>query len=211
MNDRRIPVRRDRVRTIPKSFSWIDREVLHNRLLHALTLDPYKDDIKKILQDHEAAKKKFPALKELTTKHILKEIRKRGYTGGHTILDDYLRTIRGPRRRVRRPYCRFETTPAQESQQDWSTYWVEMDGKKTRIQLFSMVLCWSRYQFLYAFSDQKLESLLYGHVAAFKYFGGVPWQVVYDRQAAITPCEVAGKPLKFFPSKAMGMASKTKK
>ena len=33
----RKPIRPDRLRKIPESFSWIDREILHRRFLHALS------------------------------------------------------------------------------------------------------------------------------------------------------------------------------
>lgn len=39
MKDRRKPLRPDRVRTIPGSFSWIDRELLHRGILKRLTAE----------------------------------------------------------------------------------------------------------------------------------------------------------------------------
>ena len=36
---RRDPVRRDRVRTIPPQFSWIDRDLFHRGLLDELSCD----------------------------------------------------------------------------------------------------------------------------------------------------------------------------
>lgn len=35
--EHRRPIRADRVRSIPRSFSWIDRELLHRRILQSLT------------------------------------------------------------------------------------------------------------------------------------------------------------------------------
>jgi hypothetical protein len=58
-----------------------------------------------------------------------------------------------------------------------------------------MVLCWSRHQFLRAYLDQKRTTLLWGHVAAFRYFEGVPWKIVYDRQRTITSVVIDGEPL----------------
>ena len=37
MSELRKPIRPDRVRTIPRSFSWIDREILHRGLLRRLS------------------------------------------------------------------------------------------------------------------------------------------------------------------------------
>lgn len=158
-------------------------------------LDPHKAEIQAMLEAHERLKKKIPGTKELSAARILKEIRKHGYAGGRTILQEYLASLRGPRRRARKPYCRFETAVAEEAQQDWSEYRVEIDSKVQVIQVFSLILCWSRFQFLKAFTDQRRETLLYAHVEAFKYFSGCPWKIVYDRQSTITPFDVGGVPL----------------
>lgn len=158
-------------------------------------LDPFKKDIAELLREHEAEQKALGGVKDLTTRSIFKLLRKKGYRGGMTIVDDYLRELRGRRRRARKPYCRFETPPAEESQQDWSPYRVVLGGVTKVVHVFSLVLSWSRCQYLEGFLGEGLHSLLYGHVGAFKYFGGVPWKVLYDRQAAITPGAIDGRPL----------------
>lgn len=145
-------------------------------------LDPYKARVESLLSDGCSA-----AL-------ILRTIRKEGFVGGHTILDDFVRSRRGPQKQSR-AFVRFETLPGEEAQQDWSPYRVSIDGKSGVIQLFSLILGWSRYQFLRVYRDQRFNSLLYGHVAAFRHFSGVPWRVVYDNQATITPFRIGGKPI----------------
>lgn len=152
-------------------------------------LDPYRPLIQELLERAQREKWK------LSTKRIHKEIRKRGYTGGRTLVDDYVREIRGPRRKVRDVHPRFETAPAEEAQRDWSPYHVRIAGKLVVIQLFSLILAWSRFQFMRGFLDQKLTSLLYGHVEAFHYFQGIPWSIVYDRQRTITPFDIDGRPV----------------
>ena len=67
---------------------------------------------------------------------------------------------------------------------------LEIGGESVRVEVFSMILCWSRQQFLRAYLDQKRPTLLWGHVAAFRYFEGLPWKIVYDRQSTITPFEI---------------------
>lgn len=70
-----------------------------------------------------------------------------------------------------------------------------IDGKPAVIQVFSLILCWSRFQFIRAYRDQQFTSLTYGFVAAFRYFQGVPWKVVTDNQKTITPFCIEGKPV----------------
>lgn len=158
-------------------------------------LDPFRARIDKLLEEDEQLAEKKRSHKRLTTTHILKDLRRLGYRGSRTILDDYLRERRGRRRRGRKVYRRFETAPAEEAQQDWSPYVVEIGGKSVRVEVFSLVLCWSRQQFLRAYLDQKRPSLLWGHAAAFRYFEGVPWRIVYDRQRTIVAAVIDGEPI----------------
>jgi transposase len=158
-------------------------------------LDPFKGEIEALLLKDEELKKENPSARPLSTRLVLKAIRKLGYTGGRTILDEHLRRLRGPKRLITKAFRRFETDPAVEAQQDWTTYTVKISGKLQKVQLFSMILAWSRMQFLRAFLDQRLPTLLWGHVAAFHAFGGVPWRLVYDRQKAIAPIFIEGRPV----------------
>ncbi|MBN1837789.1 MAG: hypothetical protein JW820_18170, partial [Spirochaetales bacterium] len=112
----------------------------------ASLLKPFRARVREILEEEARQREKKPGLKPLTTKRILKELRKLGYAGSRSILDEFVREVRGPTRRGRKPSVRFETAPAEEAQQDWSTYRVLVAGKQIVIQLFSMILCWSRYQ-----------------------------------------------------------------
>ena len=157
-------------------------------------LDPFKGEIEALLLKDEALKKENPSARPLSTRLVHKALRKLGYTGGRTILDEHLRRLRGPRRLITKAFRRFETDPGVEAQQDWTTYTVKIAGKLQKIQLFSMILAWSRMQFLRAFLDQRLPTLLWGHVAAFHAFGGVPWRLVYDfvpRNKIVLMCPTA--------------------
>ena len=62
---------------------------------------------------------------------LLRELRTLGYSGGYTILKDYVQ----PRRRRRQPRAtvRFETGPGEQAQVDWgSLSYVAQDGRKRR-------------------------------------------------------------------------------
>jgi transposase len=158
-------------------------------------LDPFKGEIEALLLKDEELKKENPSARPLSTRLVLKALRKLGYTGGRTILDEHLRRLRGPKRRITKAFRRFETDPALEAQQDWTQYSVKIAGKLVRVQVFSLILAWSRMQFLRAFPDQRLPTLLWGHVAAFHAFEGVPWRIVYDRQKTIAPIFIEGRPV----------------
>jgi hypothetical protein len=44
-----------------------------------------------------------------------------------------------------------------------------------------------------AFPSQKRESFFYGHVQAFKHFGGVPWRISYDNLATAVKLAIEGR------------------
>ena len=114
------------------------------------------------------------ALKDLFAPRILREIRERGYTGSISILKDFIRSVRGPRKESRRVTRRFETQIGEEGQIDWSPYRVPIAGVETLVHGFSMVVCWSRMQFLAFYRDERLPTLLHAHVEAFRFFDGFP-------------------------------------
>jgi transposase len=129
----------------------------------------------------------------LRSPRILRELRARGYTGGATILKDYLHTL-GPRRPPRPVVRRFETGPALEAQSDWSPYRVTIADRETVVHAFSMVLCYSRRLFVAFFRDERLPTLLWAHQAAFQDHQGLCHRICYDNQTAITLGRVRGQP-----------------
>jgi len=76
---------------------------------------------------------------------IFEELKSKGYTGGKTILYDYLRKIKLSKQKTFTPY---ETGPAEQAQFDWSPYTVEIGGVLSKIYLFSYIKGFSRYQIL---------------------------------------------------------------
>lgn len=137
-------------------------------------LDPYRESIKE------------KAEQGLSCNRILREIREQGYTGGKTILGDYIREIRGPAHVQRRAFKRFETGIATESQADWSPYRLRIGGREQLVHAFSMILCHSRYMFIQFHRDERLPSLLAAHVDAFRFFRGVTRCIVYDNMTQVT-------------------------
>jgi transposase len=129
----------------------------------------------------------------LRSPRILRELRERGYTGGATILKAYLQTL-GPRRPTRQAFRRFETGPGVEAQSDWSPYRVTIADRETVVHAFSMVLGFSRRLFVAFFRDERLPTLLWAHLDAFRDHGGVCRRIAYDNQTAITLGRVGGRP-----------------
>ncbi len=131
-------------------------------------------------------------------------MRKEGYRGGKTILGDLLRELRGSRR-SRRAFIRYEPAPGYEAQSDWSPYRVLLGKENCRIEVFSLILSYSRYQYLEVFLDEKQDTLFQGHIEAFRYFQGIPAIILYDNQTPVTTGRVRGVPL--FHSRFLAFAS----
>jgi transposase len=130
----------------------------------------------------------------LRSPRILREIRERGYTGGQTILKDFLRTL-GPHHPPQpRAFHRFETRPGEEAQSDWSPYRATIATRETIVHAFSLILCFSRRLFVAFFRNERLPTLLWAHQEAFLYHRGLCRRIAYDNQTAITLGRVGGKP-----------------
>ena len=132
-------------------------------------LDPYKPYIQERLE-------KYPRLSRV---RLLEEIQALGYTGKSTILGDYLRQIR-PRVSVL-PELRYETKPGEMSQCDWSAcHYSSSQGLEQKVNCFSMVLGYSRVQYIEFTPAQDIQTFLTCHLHAFEYFDGVTEVILYD-------------------------------
>jgi transposase len=112
-------------------------------------------------------------------KVLLREIQERGYTGGYTVLKDYLK----PQRREAAVLAvrRFETPPGHQAQMDWGHLGtVEADGEQKKLYGFVLTLGYSRAMYADLACDQKLATLLRLHEAAFEALGGIPREILYD-------------------------------
>jgi transposase len=110
---------------------------------------------------------------------LLNELRGRGYTGGYTILCDFVAGLRPPP--PAEPVIRFETGPGQQLQVDWAVF--RRGGE--RLLAFVAVLAWSRFSYVEFARDASLETLLGCHEAAFAALGGVPREILYDNMKTV--------------------------
>lgn len=137
-------------------------------------LDPYRTWIRTRL-----------AAAPLTARRLLRELRPLGYTGGYTILKQFVAQIR-PRPPVP-VVVRFETPPGDQGQADFARFVVTWaaTGVTEVVWLFLVTLGYSRL-LTGSWSPQgDLVAVLQGHVAAFTALGGVPGRMLYDRMKTI--------------------------
>jgi transposase len=136
-------------------------------------LEPFKEYLRARLQDGV-----------WNGKVLLRELRSRNYTGGYTLLADWLQ----PQRQAASEFAvrRFETPPGKQGQVDWGHLGRLIDeGEEKKLWGFAMTLGYSRKMMTEAATDQKLGTLLRMHERAFEELGGVPEEILYDRMKTI--------------------------
>lgn len=76
---------------------------------------------------------------------------------------------------------RFETAPGKQAQVDWADFgYIEVNGQRLKLYCFIMVLGYSRAIYLEFVTATDMKTFLRCHINAFKFFGGVPHEILYD-------------------------------
>ncbi len=77
---------------------------------------------------------------------LLQRLRQNGYTGGYSILKEYVRAVRPPRQPA---FLKLHFAPGQCAQVDWgSAGFLPVGGTRRRLSFFVMVLCYSRRMYV---------------------------------------------------------------
>jgi transposase len=136
-------------------------------------LGPWLGVIDAILADD----KQRPAKQRHTAKRIFDRLKdEHGFTGGYTIVKDY---VRGEQLRSREMFVPLTHAPG-EAQADFGEALVVIAGVEQKAHYLAMDLPHSDDCFVAAFPAETTEAFLEGHVRAFAYFGGVPTRILYD-------------------------------
>jgi len=140
-----------------------------DRKKRASKLDPYRKTIRAIIDENP----------HYNIELLFEKLVASGYQGKISILRDYSATVR--KRILSEAVIRFETMPGQQAQVDWKEFGMqEVDGKQRKLYAFVMALGYSRLPYVQFTLDMKTDTLRACHIDAFKYFGGVPREILYD-------------------------------
>ena len=128
-----------------------------------------------------------------------RRLKRQGYEGGISILRDYAAKIKA--KVLTEAVIRFETEPGFQAQVDWKEFRrTRPDGRKEKVYAFKMVLGFSRYPFVMFTRSMKQSFLSACHIEAFRYFGGVPHEILYDNMKTAFVCDHEGM---WSPNKAL--------
>jgi transposase len=136
-------------------------------------LDRFTAIIDQILDDEREGRTK----QHHTSKRIFERLRdEHGYTGGVTIVKDYICARRQRHREVFVPLAH----PPGHAQADFGEAWAVISGVEQKIHFFAMDLPHSDACFVQAYPAETTEAFCTGHTEAFRFFGGVPQSILYD-------------------------------
>ena len=117
-----------------------------------------------------------------TAKKVLERLRdKHGFTGGYTIIKDYMREHE---RRGREMFVPLSHAPG-HAQADFGEALVVIGGVEQKAHFFAFDLPHSDACYIRAYPSARSEAWVDGHVHAFAFFGRVPLSVLYDNDKCL--------------------------
>jgi transposase len=122
---------------------------------------------------------RLAAYPELSAVRLFDEVRAAGYTGGYTQLKGFVRRIRPlppPE-----PVIRFETPAGRQAQVDFARFRFAWGVRYALL----VVLGYSRLLWCRFYRRQDMRTLIDGLEDAFRYFGGVPQELLFDQMKAV--------------------------
>jgi transposase len=144
------------------------------------TKDPEKPKLGPLLPVIDAileADKTAPPKQRHTAKRIFERLRiEHGFSGGYTVVKDYVRLARTKSREVVVPLAH----PPGHAEVDFGECIGVIGGVRTKLHVFCFDLPHSDACFIKAYPAETTEAFLDGHVSAFTFFGGVPISILYD-------------------------------
>ena len=151
-------------------------------------LDPFKATIAEWLEKDAT----------VTGAVIQQRLRPLGYTGGPTILRDYLQRTR-PKGKPSRAFVRMEPAPGERFEVDWGHFGaLDYSGDERKLYAFALVEAHSRMLYLEFTHSQSFETFVRCHMHAFVALGGVAREIAYDNLATAV-AEHDGRLVRFLP------------
>jgi transposase len=149
-------------------------------------LDPFKARIVGLLERHP-----------YSAQQIFQRLREDGFEGGCTIVKDYVRKVRPPRREA---FLKLSFAPGECAQLDWGEWGsIGVGSTRRRLSFFVMVLCYSRLLYVEFTVSQTMEHFLAAHEHAFAAFAGCPARLMLDNLKSAVLSRLVGEAPLFNP------------
>ncbi len=173
----------------PKTVEkWIDQPTYRSRqpARRPSKLDGFKGHIAALLERHP-----------YTARQLFQQLQAKGYAGGYTILKEFVRQVRPPRKPA---FLMLEFAPGECAQVDWGSFGsVQVGSTRRRLSFFVMVLCHCRLMYVEFTVSEGMEQFLSCHRRAFEFIGGVTEKVMIDNLKVGVLRHPSGEPATFHP------------
>ena len=165
---------------------WLDRPYARRTAPpRASKLDPFKGRIVGWLD-----------AQPLSAQQVYQRLCAAGYTGGVSIVKDYVRRIRP---RPREAFLTLAFAPGEVAQVDWGDGGtIAVGDSRRRLSFFVMVLAYSRQMYVEFTLAQTMEHFLAAHQQAFAALG-VPRRIMVDNLRTAVLSHPRGGPVQFNP------------
>lgn len=136
-------------------------------------LDPYKEIVEDKLQ--------IPC----KASDIYHFIKKKGYKGCYSVVKRYCNKYKVDQ--SHKATIRFETNPGLQAQVDWKESKIikNTKGELFVINIFLVILGYSRMKYIELTLDRAQPTVFQALANAFKYFGGVPKEILFDNMKTV--------------------------
>lgn len=116
---------------------------------------------------------------------VFKFIQKKGYSGGYQTVNNFVRKHK--KKEQSKATIRFETNPGLQAQVDWKEdiKMVNRDGEVFEVNIFLMVLGYSRLKYLKLTEDRTQKTLFKCLQNGFQYYKGVPKEILFDNMSTV--------------------------
>lgn len=116
---------------------------------------------------------------------IYRFIKTKGYKGKYTILRQYCKSFELYEKT--KATLRFETIPGLQAQVDWKEQLtlISKNSESFTINIFLIILGYSRYKYFCVTLDRAQDTLIESMIDAFKFFGGVPKEILFDNMKTV--------------------------
>ncbi len=165
----------------------VDRFQPRQNTPRASKLDLFKRQIVQWLETHP-----------YTATQIYLRLRQIGYSGGITIVKDYVHHVRPPQTPA---FLTLSFAPGECAQVDWGQFGsINVGQTARRLSFFTMVLCYSRMLYVEFTLSETMDHFLACHQHAFEFFGGrVPTKIMVDNLKSAVLRRIVGEAPVFNP------------
>lgn len=120
--------------------------------------------------------------KKLAGSRILNDLRSKGCKVSRSAFYRYLNHLKPVRQKA---FMRYETEPGEQGQFDWSPYSVLINGILVKLQVYCLILGFSRYRIYWASLSQRQSSVFEAIEYSLFEIGGVPERLQTDNHSTL--------------------------